>query len=107
MGLHVSGVSSGVVAIGVKSATAPAHAFGQGQWESTTPEEQYPKYVWWVRGVWPVGDGCEDSAGIGARLGIEQGLIRWGEAFIKGRPGSSGEARGGCVLPPRLGGVEG
>ena len=37
-----------------------------------------------------MGTWCRSSVGISARLGIEQGLVRRGEACTEGRPGSLG-----------------
>ena len=63
-----------MVAVRVKSATAPAVAGGQGNREPKAAEEQDPEKVTLVGGVCVVRDGGEWPACVWATLGLQECL---------------------------------
>ena len=98
-----------MVAKGVKSATAPAEAAGQGKWASKTSKEQQSVEVGRVGRLLAAGDGCECSAGVRAGLGFEQGTAGWTRPFEEFLMATGVDGGGRLVLPslPDVGSVVG
>ena len=72
-----------MVAIGVKSATAPAVTSCEGDGETQASEDEDSEQMGGILGVDVVRDCGEASAGVGPLLGGKQGLARWVEAGLE------------------------
>ena len=72
-----------VVAIGVKSETAPAVTSCEGDGETQSSEDEDSEQMGGILGVDVVRDCGEASAGVGPLLGGKQGLARWVEAGLE------------------------
>ena len=72
-----------VVAISVKSATAPAVTSCEGDGEAQASEDEDSEQMCGILGVDVVWDCGESSAGVGPLLGGKQGLAPWVEAGLE------------------------
>ena len=72
-----------VVAIGVKSATAPAVTSCEGDGESQASEDEDSEQMCGILGVNVIWDCGETSAGVGPLLRGKHGLARWVEAGLE------------------------